>query len=619
MQSENINTITANVVNKHGITYFFWNFFFSAIRPYWKFIIAQIMVAIIWSVDFVLRPYIIKTIVDIVSNASISDSVDLLICPTLCYLGIITAVFLTFRFYDWVTLAFRPNLIKHIGVILMAKLMNKSYGFFQRQFSGSLASKVSDVANGISNILSALIDQFFSSILALFLSMWSMYNVSPVLALVLVLWIIVFLVLSFKFAKTASELSRNAAQRRSNVVGLIVDILSNVFSVTIFVNKNHELKTLENTYQNFVHSNQSRDWFFIKMHSTQQISFIIYQILCFLCLLQGIKLNIITSGDFVLIMMLNISIINSLHSLSRNIHNFAESFGNVTQGLQTIYINEEDKESLVIDHKGSNNSLIIDKSVINFINVSFAYSTSNKPNTMHNKIFDNLSVAIPSKQKIGLVGYSGSGKTTFIKLLLGLFELTSGQILIDNQDISKISKESLHNSIGLIPQDIALFNRSIMENIRYGRICASDEEVIEASKKAKAHDFISGLPDAYGSLVGERGIKLSGGERQRIAIARAILKNPPILLLDEATNQLDSITEKWIQESLIRLIEGKTAIIIAHRLSTLLHLDRILVFDQGKIVQDGRHADLIKEIGLYKTLWDNQSHGFLPLTSIKGR
>ena len=211
-----------------------------------------------------------------------------------------------------------------------------------------------------------------------------------------------------------------------------------------------------------------------------------------------------------------------------------------------------------------------------------------------------------------MVGYSGSGKSTFVNLILRLFEVTDGQILIDGQNIRDVTQDSLRSQIALIPQDPSLFHRTLMDNIRYGKIEATDNEVIEASKQAHAHEFIVKLPEGYDSLVGERGVKLSGGQRQRIAIARAILKNAPILILDEATSQLDSVTEIEIQQSLWELMQNKTSIVIAHRLSTLLHMDRILVFNQGRIVEDGTHAELLVAGGLYKTLWDAQVGGFLP-------
>ena len=214
-------------------------------------------------------------------------------------------------------------------------------------------------------------------------------------------------------------------------------------------------------------------------------------------------------------------------------------------------------------------------------------------------------------QHIGLIGPSGAGKSTLINLLLRYFDPQTGKILINRQNIADVTQNSLRANIAVIPQDTSLFHRTLMENIRYGRLDASDSEVMDAAQKAHAHEFISQLSDGYETLVGERGIKLSGGQRQRIAIARAILKNAPILILDEATSALDSESEKLIQESLSELMNGKTVIAIAHRLSTIAYLDRLIVMDQGKIIEDGSHNDLLKENGLYAKLWNMQSGGFL--------
>jgi len=214
-------------------------------------------------------------------------------------------------------------------------------------------------------------------------------------------------------------------------------------------------------------------------------------------------------------------------------------------------------------------------------------------------------------QRVGLVGFSGSGKSTFVSLILRLYDPQAGRILIDGHDIRAMTQESLHSQLSLIPQDPNLFHRSLLENIRYGRLEATDEEVVDAARKAHAHDFIRKIKDQYASLVGERGVKLSGGQRQRIAIARVVVKNAPILILDEATSSLDSITEQAIQETLDEVMQGKTVIVVAHRLSTIAHLDRILVFDQGRIVEDGTHTELIALGGAYYQLWSRQAGGFV--------
>jgi ATP-binding cassette subfamily B protein len=222
----------------------------------------------------------------------------------------------------------------------------------------------------------------------------------------------------------------------------------------------------------------------------------------------------------------------------------------------------------------------------------------------------NVGCTIEPGQKVGLVGESGAGKTTFINLLLRTYDIQDGEITIDGQNIAQVTQDSLHQNIGVIPQDPSLFHRTLFENIHYGAPEKNSELVYEAAKLASAHDFIVNTENKYGTLVGERGIKLSGGQRQRIVIARAFLKNAPILILDEATSALDSMTEREIQSALWKLMQGKTCIVVAHRLSTLIDMDRILVFDEGKIVQDGTHADLCKQEGIYKNLWNTQMNKF---------
>jgi ATP-binding cassette subfamily B protein len=239
--------------------------------------------------------------------------------------------------------------------------------------------------------------------------------------------------------------------------------------------------------------------------------------------------------------------------------------------------------------------------------MDFTHPDSGKDDSL----FSKLNLHIKAGEKIGLVGHSGSGKTTLTKLLLRFNDIDSGEILIDGQNVAAITQEDLRRHVAYIPQEPLLFHRSIRENIAYGKPEASDEEIEEAAKKAYATEFIDKLPAGYNTLVGERGVKLSGGQRQRIVIARAILKDAPILVLDEATSALDSESEKYIQAALMELMKKRTAIVIAHRLSTIQKMDRIIVLDHGTIVEEGSHKDLIKQNGTYAKLWAHQSGGFI--------
>lgn len=291
------------------------------------------------------------------------------------------------------------------------------------------------------------------------------------------------------------------------------------------------------------------------------------------------------------------------------INGAVRNVANTTQNLQKA---TNDMEDIVVfsrmplgvaDHSQAKEAEIA-KGEVRFANVGFRYAGQEQA------IYNGLNVVIRPGEKIGLVGASGSGKSTFVKLLQRLYDVTEGAVLVDGQDVRQVTQSSLRSRIALVPQEPVLFHRSLLENIRYGQVDASEEDVSAAAQKAHAHDFIARLPEGYGTMVGERGIKLSGGERQRVAIARAILADAPVLVLDEATSSLDSVSEALIQNALDRLMEGRTTIIVAHRLSTLRSVDRILVFDRGRIVEEGTHEELLqRDKGRYRALYQTQQLG----------
>jgi ATP-binding cassette subfamily B protein len=452
--------------------------------------------------------------------------------------------------------------------------------------------------SGTPDLIRLCVNHFFSHFLAFIIAAFALWNISYQFSILLGIWIIVFIVGTTLFARRAKKLCATSAEVRSVFMGKVVDILTNIFNIHLFSGKKHEAKDLRLQLDAYVKADQRRDWWFLWMYFFQGFSFVVYQTIGFVLLVQGFKNGVVTAGDFVLLISINIAIIECLWSFSADVATFSELVGSITQGLRRVL------EPFDIQDKHNAKQLQITQGRIVFDSVQFHYKGTEP-------IFSDKSVIIEAGQKVGLVGYSGSGKSTFVNLILRLYDVTGGRILIDGQDITGVIQDSLHDKIGMIPQEPSLFHRSIMENIRYGRMDATDEEVIQAAEQAHAHEFISKLPQGYHSFVGERGVKLSGGQRQRIAIARAVLKNAPILILDEATSQLDSVTETYIQDSLWDLMQNKTTLVVAHRLSTLLHMDRILVFDQGRIVEEGSHNELLAKAGLYKTLWDAQVGGFL--------
>ena len=574
-------------------------FFFACIRPFRWWVGGQFLVGIIWAIDLSLRPYILKIMIDLLAQEPEPGVYDGLVNAAIFYVLMSVIIFITFRFYDFVWLHMNPYLKRHIGSVLMNRMMQHAHHLFQENFSGSLGNKIKDVMSGIPDLLKTAVDQFFSHGLAFLIAIAAVGIVDFKFSIALSIWVAVFISGSLYLSNRGQQLSDDAAEVRSTVVGTIVDILSNMSSVRLFAGRGAERGNLGVILDHYVKTDQRRDWFFFRMNAFQGLSFIIYQGIVLYWLVYGFKSGIITPGDFALILTVNIAMVNALWPLSKDILVFAELAGNVSQGLRIAL------SPLDIEDKPGSLDLAVRKGEIVFSQVHFRYRNQEA-------LFENKSVTIQPGQKVGLVGYSGGGKTTFVSLILRLFEVTGGHILIDGQDIKEVTQDSLRDNIGMIPQDLSLFHRSLMENIRYARMDATDEEVYEAAKKAFAHEFIMQLPDGYQSMVGERGVKLSSGQRQRIAIARVILKDAPLLVMDEATSQLDSVTESFIQDTLWKLMKDKTTIVIAHRLSTLLHMDRILVFEHGKIVEDGTHEQLLALKGHYKKLWDTQVGGFLP-------
>jgi ATP-binding cassette subfamily B protein len=388
------------------------------------------------------------------------------------------------------------------------------------------------------------------------------------------------------------------AMGHSQLSGKIVDSIANANSVRLFAREKYEGQYLQDSLEDVANKFRKKGWFEFKLSLVQGFSVTILIAVMIFGLIKLRSLGMVTVGDFALILSLALYVTEGIWYFTEQVHRLNDLIGRCNQSLNVIV-----KPHEIID-KPQANKIKITNGNIEFNDVTFNYKSNRN-------IFENKSVIIPGGQRLGLVGFSGSGKTTFVNLIVRLFDVSSGTIKIDNQNIIDVTQDSLREQIGFIPQDPALFHRSLMENIRYGNINASDNDVIQAAQKAHAHEFIMTTPDGYQSLVGERGIKLSGGQRQRISIARAILKNAPILILDEATSALDSVTEGYIQDSLQNLMQNKTVIVIAHRLSTLLAMDRILVFDQGKIVEDGNHLSLLKKEGMYAHLWNSQVGGFL--------
>jgi ATP-binding cassette, subfamily B, bacterial len=575
-------------------------FLFDVITPYKWYVGAMCVIALYWGINNSLAPYVLKIIIDQVvafegdKLAIISAVKPYVVLYILLWIGIAFDM----RFHDLVKLKMFPNLRYDIMTRMFAYLSGHSHRYFQNNFAGSLSNKITDMQNGAINIFTTL-DDGFAQCIGLCIAIITMLLVHPIFALILFVWFLSFMVIALCFFKHVHDLSNVFATSKTTLVGKMVDSISNISNVRLFSKNQYENTQIQMATLDTITKDRAMQWEIIKMRAFWDISIIVLIGINIIVLVNMYSKNQVSVGDFSFIISLSISIFYNLWYLASQFVNFAEELGKCQQALSIITAPQE-----IVDIENAK-PLIVTEGRIEFDHVSFHYDEG-----AH--LFKNKNIVIEAGQKVGLIGFSGSGKSTFVNLILRLFDVESGEITIDAQNINAVTQASLRENIALIPQDVSLFHRSLMDNIRYGRVDASDAEVIEASKKAHCHEFISQLTEGYQSLVGERGIKLSGGQRQRIAIARAILKNAPILILDEATSALDSVTEKHIQEALHSLMKGRTTVVIAHRLSTLSEMDRILVFDNGQIIEDGNHQDLIQANGHYAHMWQMQAGGFLP-------
>jgi ATP-binding cassette subfamily B protein len=376
-------------------------------------------------------------------------------------------------------------------------------------------------------------------------------------------------------------------------------MITNVMAVKSFSRNSLEFDRFDNATEEIVTASTKLKWAQLHRENVFAVSTTIMSILALALATMSVVVYDAEIGTVFLVLTYTANMTTRLWDFSqRSLRNINKSLGDAQEGIQTIL-----KVPEIKDHLEPEN---IDRTIgkIEFSNVNFSHDNT--------ALFKRFNLDIKNGEKVGLVGHSGSGKTTLTKLLLRFKDIQSGSILINGTDIRKTTQDELRSVMSYVPQEPLLFHRSLKENIAYGKPDASEDEIIEAAKKANAHEFIETLPKKYETLVGERGVKLSGGQKQRVAIARAMLKNAPILLLDEATSALDSESEQLIQDALWKLMKGKTAIVIAHRLSTIQKMDRIIVLDNGKIIEDGSHTELLKKKnGHYARLWKHQSGGFL--------
>lgn len=484
-------------------------------------------------------------------------------------------------------------------------LLAQSLSFFQDEFAGRVATKVMQTSLAVREAVMKVLDilvyigVYFLAIVVLIATIdWR-------LSLPLVVWLVIYLGILKILLPKLKAVSQKQADARSEMTGRIVDSYTNISTVKLFSHTQKEAEYAKDSMNVFLQTVYPQMRLVTWLYSAVWIN---NAILIFASTATSIYLwmnNIVTPGDIAIAVSLCLRLNGMSQWIMWEVSALFENIGTVQDGMNTL------TSPIEVTDKAQAPALCVTKGAIDFRNVGFDYDDNNQ-------VFNDLNIKIKPGEKIGIVGRSGAGKSTLVNLLLRFYDLNRGGIHIDGQNIAEVSQQTLRANISMVTQDTSLLHRSIEENIAYGKQGASLEDVISAAKKAEAHEFIANLVDSKGNNgykvhVGERGVKLSGGQRQRIAIARVILKDAPILILDEATSALDSEVEVAIQKSLDELMANKTVLAIAHRLSTIAQMDRLIVFDQGKIVETGSHEALLKLNGIYAKLWQHQTGGFLGL------
>ncbi len=557
--------------------------------------------ALVWAVNEACFPFFIKKIINGVAEFK-GDRADIyqVLMPTLTLLfGLWILMELCQRVQGTVLIYFFPRFRANIRGEVLEYVKKHSYNYFSNHYAGGVAKRLTELPNSCQNVLEIFVFNFISIIVAFAVSLYLMWEAKPLFAHILLAWFVVHVGLSLAFLRAGEAKWHIHSESVTALSGQIVDSITNIASVKLFARRRFEKERLWSYQRDEMRKSQQANWMIEIMRALQGVGSLALIVAMVATLLHGWQAGWVTVGDISLVMMSSFSMMGLIWYLSFQINLFTRERGTINEALQLVARSHE-----VVDVAQAPRLQIKQGSIV-FERVSFGY----KPDHM---LFDNLSVEIKPGEKVGLVGFSGSGKSTFVNLILRFFDIQQGQILIDGQNIAKVKQDSLREQIALIPQDPSLFHRNLIENIRYGRIDATDEEVFNAAKRAHCNEFISELDEGYQTLVGERGVKLSGGQRQRISIARALLKNAPILILDEATSALDSVTEKVIQASLQESMKDRTTLVIAHRLSTLGNMDRILVFEKGKIIEDGSKEALLAAGGHFAKLWSMQHDGFFP-------
>jgi len=567
----------------------------------WRFLLAAAG-SIGTAITGVVLPFFYARIIDTIGLYAGGDKAMIVQALLWIFVGIIVIELLNFlsrRWIDFGIIKLELNVMKRIFQECFDYLHRHSYRFFSNAFGGAMVKKVNKLVYSYENVIDIFIFEFLRTWIGLPLIIVAVSLQNIYLGMMFLAWLIIYCIVQYFLYKRHLPFNIASNIEDSKVTWALADTITNHFNILTFASNKREAKLFGGVL-NIRRGKAKAAWSnHVIIHIINTSLMLLFE---FIILYAAIKFrgkDWITTGTIVILQMYIFRVFHQMFMIGNVFKRFYKAIGESSEMLDIL-----DEKHEIQDVKNAK-KMNVSKGEIIFENTGFRY-VKNQP------IFKWFDLDVKAGEKIALVGHSGAGKTTVVKLLMRFFDTQEGKILIDGQDVAKVTQESLRNHVSMVPQDPILFHRSLKENISYGKSDATMEEIIDVAKKARCHDFISTLNEGYNTLVGERWIKLSGGERQRVAIARSMLEDKKILVLDEATSSLDSESEKLIQEAMDVLMKGKTAIIIAHRLSTIMKMDRIVVMDQGAIIEEWTHENLLKKKGgVYKKLWDIQSGGFI--------
>lgn len=553
------------------------------------------------AVGEIVPQYLFKLLVDIVSEGiPNAEALQRLWSIVSILAALYIGQYVVRRIMEFVNIYFQTAVKKDCADTVFAALHSHCHDFFLSRHTGSLVKQSNRYVDSFENIADHITFYFLPTMVHFSIGIVLLWTIHPLFGGLFLAWSIVFMTIVFGLTKRKAPYDIRSAESWSSVSGYLADTISNQLAVRLSGHASAEQKS----FSDLTHSTRSAErasWIFgTKINAIQGAMMIFFEIGLLILFVQLFAKGMLTAGDFVMLFGIVYYLFGNLWEMGNVLKRF---YNDASEAMEMVDI--LDQRPCVTDAHHAE-KLQVMRGEIALQNVTFHYGDAT------NAAITDLNLTVAPGEKVALVGHSGSGKSTLMKLLLRLYDVTDGSITIDGTNIAEVKQYSLRRQISLVPQEPILFHRTIAENIGYGRLDASRDEIKEAAMLAHAHDFIVNLPNGYDTLVGERGVKLSGGERQRVAIARAIIADAPILVLDEATSALDSVSESCIQESLEYLMEGRTSIVIAHRLSTIKKVDRIIVLEHGRIIEEGSHEALLQiEGGVYRGMFALQAGGFI--------